>query len=941
MLMSGWRYAGARWWKLDIHTHTPHSKDTYWASQSVNFTAKEWLLRYMTAEVDCVAVTDHNGGGWVDELKKAYREMEVEPPPGFRALTLFPGVEISVQGGFHLLAIFDPSATGNDVTSLLGACGYAGRYGETEDITAEGALKVINAVVRAGAIAIPAHADDAKGLLQCKPDSMESQVDVGTLKKILDGEQLFACEVVDPIRPKPAVFTQSRTRWTEVVGSDWHGVPGKNEPGSRFTWVKMATPTIEGLRLALLDGERFSVDRSDTATRNRNELPGHFVETLTIKDARVMGRGQSHEVVVRFSPWFNAILGGRGTGKSTIVHALRLAFRREDELPQDTDPARVFQSFKQVAASRESTGGVLNNTEVIAQVNREGLGHRLRWRADRAGSAVEDTDGNPPSGWVSSPVQEVTPQRFPLRIYSQGQIAELARGDRSDALLALVDRSAGADEAKRELGRAIEKYISLRAQLRDLDSQLKARDAVVLTLEDTKRKLDTAERGGHAQTLKLFQAASRQEREVNRQFERAGTLVGRIEGLAKELVAEGPKAGVFNDGVASSAALQSLEKLNEAIHRASKDALQLAVVLAGESTSIRTELDRSIWREKVEAAKVDYEALQEDAGVGTSFDLGSYAKLVRDRQSAEKQLSQFEELGKRRDHLIGEIEAQRQAVLSARQEVSEVRRGFLEAELSSNYYVRIRLVPFGKNHSAIERSFRELITADGDKYSADILEEDADGLPVRGLIFGLLKGLPQGATRVETVQQRLEDWAVRFEDPAIAKGTFSHHFKNHIKRCISQRPDFLDRLRMFFPEDDLEVTYSVKGDGRDFRPLEQASAGQQAAAMLAFLLAHGDEPIVLDQPEDDLDNHLIYDLVVKQIRENKLRRQLIVVTHNPNIVVNGDAEMLYAFDFARGQCRVKQSGSLQDKAVRDEVCKVMEGGREAFERRYRRLEKDA
>ena len=133
------------------------------------------------------------------------------------------------------------------------------------------------------------------------------------------------------------------------------------------------------------------------------------------------------------------------------------------------------------------------------------------------------------------------------------------------------------------------------------------------------------------------------------------------------------------------------------------------------------------------------------------------------------------------------------------------------------------------------------------------------------------------------------------------------------------------------------MEYSPAGDGTDFRSIGQASAGQRAAAMLAFLLAHGDEPLVLDQPEDDLDNHLIYDLVVRQMRENKRRRQIIVVTHNPNIVVNGDAEMLHALDFQNGQCIVTQSGSLQDPAMREEVCRIMEGGREAFERRYRRL----
>ena len=69
--------------------------------------------------------------------------------------------------------------------------------------------------------------------------------------------------------------------------------------------------------------------------------------------------------------------------------------------------------------------------------------------------------------------------------------------------------------------------------------------------------------------------------------------------------------------------------------------------------------------------------------------------------------------------------------------------------------------------------------------------------------------------------------------------------------------------------------------------------------------------------------------------------QLIVVTHNPNIVVNGDAEMLHALDFKNGQCRVVQSGSLQEVAMREEVCRVMEGGREAFERRYRRLGRES
>ncbi|MCY4050180.1 MAG: AAA family ATPase, partial [Gammaproteobacteria bacterium] len=144
-------------------------------------------------------------------------------------------------------------------------------------------------------------------------------------------------------------------------------------------------------------------------------------------------------------------------------------------------------------------------------------------------------------------------------------------------------------------------------------------------------------------------------------------------------------------------------------------------------------------------------------------------------------------------------------------------------------------------------------------------------------------------------------------------------------------------IKCWFPDDDLHIQFSRDGGGYGWTSITQGSQGQRSAALLAFLLAFGNEPLVLDQPEDDLDNQLIYDLIVRQIRENKLRRQLIIVTHNPNIVVNGDAEMVHALEFKSGQCRVVESGALQDTSVREEVCQIMEGGLEAFSRCWNRL----
>ena len=139
-------------------------------------------------------------------------------------------------------------------------------------------------------------------------------------------------------------------------------------------------------------------------------------------------------------------------------------------------------------------------------------------------------------------------------------------------------------------------------------------------------------------------------------------------------------------------------------------------------------------------------------------------------------------------------------------------------------------------------------------------------------------------------------------------------------------------LILWFPRDDLKITF-----GPNRQPIEQSSPGQKNAALLAFILSYGDEPLLLDQPEDDLDNELIYNLIVRQLRETKSRRQVIVVTHNANIVVNGDAEMVLPLKVECGETRVRQAASVQIKEVREAICDILEGGQQAFEQRYKRI----
>ena len=125
--------------------------------------------------------------------------------------------------------------------------------------------------------------------------------------------------------------------------------------------------------------------------------------------------------------------------------------------------------------------------------------------------------------------------------------------------------------------------------------------------------------------------------------------------------------------------------------------------------------------------------------------------------------------------------------------------------------------------------------------------------------------------------------------------------------------------------------------GEDNQRLEQGSPGQKNAALLTFILSYGDEPLILDQPEDDLDNELIYGLIVQQLREMKSNRQIIVATHNANIVVNGDAEMVFSLVVENRESIVSKRRSVQINEVREAICDILEGGQLAFQQRYRRI----
>ena len=906
--------AGARWWRFDFHTHTPASEDYGKGPKQGELRRRrphEWLLDFMRAGIDCVAVTDHNTGAWIDGLKEAYGDLEQSQPDDFRPLVLFPGVEITVHGGAHLLAIFDPTATGAQVEALLGAAGLpTDAAGSLDAITDKTLVEVAGAIHDAGALAIPAHADAARGIFSIFTGT--------TLNQVLACNGIIAAEALDD-----GVVERRHPAWNAVLGSDSHhpgGAPGQQYPGSHYTWVKMGQPSIQGLRLALIDGAPLSLLRSDSHGGDPNRHTHLVVESIAVQEAQYAGRGGGL-LKARFSPWMSALIGGRGSGKTTVIEMLRLALDRAAELPQEM--RGEFEAFASIPASRTERGVLTEQTELTVVVRKDRRRLRLIWNGGSGRIEEQNREGR----WQRSPGE--VQDRFPVWIYSQKQLFALARDP--SALLRVVDR---APEMRRlewqaRWYRLETRFLSYRTQVRELEAQLREQPRVEGQLADVKQKLAIFEQGSHRQRLLDYQKFRRQRRAMNARLADLQRALVRTREFAEELEPADVREDEFDRQDAASA--EALEFLHEAANR--QGTLATAIFKAANELNEfearwKELVADSEWAQREEEVRRDYQDLVvrlEQAGVD---DPSEYGSLVQNRHTLESKLSALGTIADRIRQLQEQAEGTLTELEELRAELTRKRIKFLERVLQGNEFVSISVVPFGENAGVAEPEFRQRLSRGDERLQNDI----------GGILTRLYRDLPvdgedrirQSRVRIAGIKRRLARIAQGKSESGLTKW-----FHNHVQELP---PEQIDRFMLWWPEDGLRVSYRRSGAG-GLVPIEQGSPGQKSAAMLAFLLSHGDEPIVLDQPEDDLDNHLIYDLIVQQLRANKRRRQVIVATHNPNMVVNGDAEMVILMDHRNGQCVVVEegTGSLQDRGVRDEVCRVMEGGREAFQRRYRRL----
>lgn len=411
--------------------------------------------------------------------------------------------------------------------------------------------------------------------------------------------------------------------------------------------------------------------------------------------------------------------------------------------------------------------------------------------------------------------------------------------------------------------------------------------------------------------------------------------------LAQELNEQADRLGLPDVPVTLIQAADAAAVEAHALYQeAQKELDTIAAKIRAQAAAIHTvlatldqNLRGSAWFQAGKDSKSAYDALL--GTQPTAFEPARLTKLNQDRAQLETRLARHKGTKEEITRLQTAATDQLAAVRAARKAISTARESFVAEHNAKDSrkkrnLLKLTLAPMGAEASPVVDSLREAMGVDGDKFSASIGGEE--GARVNSLLQ-VFQGVSDREAGVAAVRQRI----LELIDSADNETGFGD-LQNNLRRQLSTNPSRREAIETWFPEDYLKLEYRT-ADSTAWKSISQGSIGQQTAAVLSFLLSFGKEPLVLDQPEDDLDTRMIMSLIVEQVRTMKEHRQIIIVTHNPNIVVHGDADMVHAMidDGGRVKRDETASGGLQEKATRQFICDVMEGGAIAFRKRFDRM----
>ena len=819
--------------------------------------------------IKVVGLADHSSIADADIIRRTLTDF---------GIVVFPGFEIATTEKVHWVCLFPEDTSAQKIERYLGILHLTNTQ-DTVMLSELAGKQMLTIVENEGGFCFAAHVTSTNGLLKNK------------FPHLWKDPRVRAAQIpgnVDDLPPeyRKIVLNKNPDYWRErpiaIINSKDVAKPEDLHSVRASTYIKMTRPCFASFFMAFKDPE--------SRVRLSDDIEEHYysqIESVTVEGGYFDG------LTTEISGHLNTVIGGRGTGKSTMLECIRYAL----DVPHKGEEA-IRQGDQIVSANLGQDRG-----RVIMKL-RSAANHMKRYTIIRRYGEpprVIDEDGNESQ---LHPSKDLLPG---VEIYGQNEIYELAKSP--DAFTKILDRflpeiteqQARLDLAYRKLKENGERLTKEQERMDNLENQL----AKLPRLEEQVRQF---KEHGVEEKLMLVPLLEKERQMGPRILEEITQIRTGQRGLEESL----PDLVFLSDtslkDLPHTRLLLSgrgiLKKLSSMLH----DKLDEMDKAIGEAELKLVEIVNELTREmKITENEIveEFSKLPSIAGKDGKAIGREYQRLLREIEQVKparvvlRTIDNFVvNLEQTRRNLLGEISDIRSARTSAKQ--AAIKK--LNKRLAGK--IRIKLVPDGLRKPL--RNFLKGMPGVGER-KTDWVDEAQD-LTILGLVTAIREGCD----------------ALLAKEWGLTSGL--------AQTLIRMTPEQLYQLEGIDIREQVNLELNVSHSSEKYKPLEYLSTGQQGTAILHLLLLDNLDPLIMDQPEDNLDNAFIAKRIVQELRSAKTDRQFLFATHNANIPVFGDAEWIGVCSASDEQAEMplEAQGSIDIPAIRDQVANILEGGKEAF-----------
>lgn len=875
---------GARFHRVDLHIHSfGPSHDV----QDTTMTPKAIVQAAIAERLDVIAVTDHNEIENVDATLQAAAGSPV---------LVIPAIELSTPEG-HLLCFLP---TLDALQKFFGRITVVDRNTPTSRCQ-NSILDCLNHLATLSGFGILAHVDEPSGFEAETPGNSPHKVDVLCHRALLGIEIRVATSPVsysdtdtDANRKNcgkeriKRLGLGSRQYLARMLNSDSHTLSalGRNAQGDRkVTRVKMDCPSFDALRIALED--------TDARVRIEDQIPVAVPHVIGMHIEGGFLDGQQ----VHFSSNLNCIIGGRGTGKSTMFEAVRCL-----------------------------TGEASESTIVDSEIWPNQLSLFWKDQAGQSHSLLRSIGGTLAN--LDDPI--AGPVTFQIESYGQGETAQISKQAQENpvALLSYLDRFIDIDEPAKEENQARDELLALRTDIEKATKNVEAIPQFERDLATTQQQLSALEQA-KAKDVIALQRKLAAEREVRSQIKIKLSEIeqsldslspkGRIEEIVT--LADPATLAVGADEyrriIASARSFEADAETARGQAKISFGKLQKAA-----------EMEMKSWKSKDADALSTIEAKRKALEAqNIRLDMAYIQTLAKDEARLKTDVvnlrawkPHLEELRRRRSVTSKRRWAARERIAMTRDAYAKTASDTLKSALS-DLFVSLKFLRSAYSPDAEQQIIEAMGWRTVQVPRAKLLIQQ---LTVPGLLDAIDKRTVGSIMSVTTGEKtKVFD---KSEADRIITSLSAPAIRFALERCeVHDLPCLTVTKPVWGPNGKQQYV------SRDFSRL---SLGQQQSVLLALMLSSkSNSPLIIDQPEDNLDGEFIYQSLVPVLRLAKERRQIIIVTHNANIAVLGDAEQIVVLKSTSEKGVIASRGSIDDPVTREAACGILEGAKEAFRRR--------